>query len=231
MIYDISMDLNGIPLCVNVYPMNLEGNLCQLTDTLNWIPKQPSNKRKIHPILLKRNFHSILNKMPLFNLNESQWSIPLCVNVYPINLEGNLCQLTDTLNWIPKQPSNKREIHPIQLKFHSILNGIALINFNESQWSMKIQMNPNEASHYVSMHIQLILKETFVDSLIYWIESPSCHEIKEKFIQFNWAGSFIQIKGKNIQFNLRGSSICEFTDIYWNKSQWGLNDIEWNPTD
>jgi hypothetical protein len=59
MIYDISMDLNGIPLCVNVYPMNLEGNLCQLTDTLNWIPKQPPNKREIHPIQLKRELHSM----------------------------------------------------------------------------------------------------------------------------------------------------------------------------
>jgi hypothetical protein len=59
MIYDISMDLNGIPLCVNVYPINLEGNLCQLTDTLNWIPKQPPNKSESHPIQLKRELHSM----------------------------------------------------------------------------------------------------------------------------------------------------------------------------
>ena len=219
MINENSTGLNGIPLCVNVFPINLKR-------------KSFNSIEEGAPFNFEWNAIIKFKWIPMiYDISMDLNRIPLCVNVYPMNLEGNLCQLTDTLNWIPKQPSNKREIHPIQLKFHSILNGIALINFNESQWSMKIQMNPNEASHYVSMHIQLILKGTFVDSLIYWIESPSCHEIKEKFIQFNWAGSFIQIKGKNIQFNLRGSSICEFTDIYWNESQWGLNDIEWNPTD
>ena len=45
MIYDISIGLNGNPLCINVYPINLQRNLCKFTDMLNWIPnqKQPSS--------------------------------------------------------------------------------------------------------------------------------------------------------------------------------------------
>jgi len=56
MIYDISIGLNGNPLCIsNVYPTNLQRNLCKFTDMLrnlckftdmlNWIPnqKQPSS--------------------------------------------------------------------------------------------------------------------------------------------------------------------------------------------
>ena len=46
MIYDISIGLNGNPLCIsNVYPTNLQRNLCKVTDMLNWIPnqKQPSS--------------------------------------------------------------------------------------------------------------------------------------------------------------------------------------------
>ena len=45
MIYDISIGLNGNPLYINVYPINLQRNLCKFTDMLNWIPnqKQPSS--------------------------------------------------------------------------------------------------------------------------------------------------------------------------------------------
>jgi len=46
MIYDISIGLNGNPLCIsNVYPTNFQRNLCKFTDMLNWIPnqKQPSS--------------------------------------------------------------------------------------------------------------------------------------------------------------------------------------------
>ena len=96
-----------------------------------------------HSIQLKRELHSILNGMPLLNSNESQWSMIFqwdwmeshyISNVYPINL----CQLTDTLNWIPKQPPNKREIHPIQLKRE--LHSMSI----ETTVSMYIEWNPTD---------------------------------------------------------------------------------------
>ena len=103
--------------------------------------------RESHSIQLKRELHSILNGMSLINSNESQWSMMFqwdwmeshyISNVYPINLERNLCKFTDILNWIPKQPPNKRESHPIQLKRE--LHSMSI----ETIVSMYIEWNPTD---------------------------------------------------------------------------------------
>ena len=174
MIFDISMGLNGIPLCINVKYKGKSFNSIkrELHSILNGIPLIKSNESKWsmriqldwmeshyvsmysqlilkgnHSIQLKRELHSILNGMPLLNSNESQWSMIFqwdwmeshyISNVYPINLERNLCKFTDILNWIPKQPPNKREIHPIQLKRE--LHSMSI----ETTVSMYIEWNPTD---------------------------------------------------------------------------------------
>ena len=60
------------------------------------------------------------------------------------------------------------------------------------------------------------LKGTFVNSLIYWINSPSSHQMKGKSIHFNW-------RGNSIQYLLKPLYQCILNGIHLinsNESQW-----------
>ena len=122
--------------------------------------------------------------------------IPLCVNVFPINLKR-------------KSFNSIEEGAPFNFEWNAIIKfkWIPMIYDVLRDWM---------ESHYVSMYIQLILKGTFVNSLIYWIESPSSHQIKAKVIQFNWRGNSIRCLLKPLyQCILNGIQLINSKESQW----------------
>ena len=89
---------------------------------------------------IKRELHSILNGIPLIKSNESKWSMRIQLDWMESHYVSMYSQLILKGN------------HSIQLKreLHSILNGMPLINWNETQWPMMFWRNCIE-SNYVSI--------------------------------------------------------------------------------
>jgi hypothetical protein len=180
MIFDISMGLNGIPLCINVKYKGKSFNS------------------------IKRELHSILNGIPLIKSNESKWSMRIQLDWMESHYVAMYSQLILKGN------------HSIQLKreLHSILNGMPLFNSNEPNdlWCFK---GLNGIPLCINVY-SIISKGTFVNSPIYWIESPSSHQIKGKVIQFNWRGNSIRCLLKPLyQCILNGIQLINSKESQW----------------